>query len=81
MSMVDWKAVSEVFSNFAMPIATVVAAYVVAWGANRVTDKVIHARGAGETVQAQPPAGFAIGGTSAPSSAPQGSARSIPDSK
>jgi hypothetical protein len=80
MTLEEVRVVSEIFSNYAMPIATFMAAVVVVWGAKEVTEKVVEARGAGSTVQSQAPTGLATGGrpsTSSNTSAPQGSAGPI----
>jgi hypothetical protein len=51
------KMWSEIFSNFASPAAIVAAALIAVCGAKEVVEKVVEARGAGVTVQAQAPTG------------------------
>jgi hypothetical protein len=82
MTLEDAKTLSEIVSNYASPIANIVAAIIAVLGAKQVTERVIHARGSIGTAQSQPPTGSATGETAptpATSSPPQGSARSIPD--
>ena len=58
------KSWSEIFSNFASPIATVVAAAIAVIGATRIADTVV-ARGDGVTAISQPLTGTASGAVNA----------------
>jgi len=66
------KAWSEIFSNFASPLAVVVAAVIAVRGANKVAERIVAAKGAGVTVQAQAPTGTATATTT-----PQASAATV----
>lgn len=78
MTLDEVKTVSEIFSNFMLPIA----AFAALWGAKEVAEKVIEARGAGVTARAEPPTGTAAAtSTSAASSAPQAIVTVTPDKK
>jgi len=54
-----WKVLSEIFSNFAQPVAAIVVALIAVWGAKDVTDRIVEARGSGATATASPPTGTA----------------------
>ncbi len=63
LTLVELKTCSEIFSNFAQPIATVLAAMIAVWGAKEVVNAIVSAPA--------PPAAIAT--------PPHGTAMSVPD--
>jgi hypothetical protein len=64
-SLDELKACSDIFHNFASPLATVAAAAVAVIGAAKVAETIIEARGEGSTAFAQPATGIATGNANA----------------
>lgn len=56
----ELKTCSEIFHNFASPLATVAAAAVTVIGAAKVAETIVESRGEGSTGFAQPATGIVI---------------------